>query len=545
MLHGIDLLLQAPCLAGIDISELEGIPLRRADYAAGEWIFTPNTVSRDLLFVAQGMLELLEARRRDHLTPLVRLGPGDTLGEHRLEARPQPWAARAASDAVVYRWPADDLASFLENHPDAAQALRFQAESRRLTARLNLGWLAGDETVHGLARRHPALLVRALLLPSVLLTSALGLLAVGGLGESWLTLAAGGLLGVVGAAWGAWNALDWRNDYYVVTDRRVVWLEKVIGLYDSRQESPLRMILSVEVESGLLGRQLGFGDVEVRTYTGSLLLADVPWPEAMATLIETLARRLQQSTRQSDRQAIHEALQQRLAGTAQQPVSETRRSRRREEAHGQASVGLDRWSFEARFEQDGVITYRKHPAVLLQRLFLPSILLLTVLGLGAATAAGLLSGGGSGLFWPLLGASALAAVLWWAYEFADWANDLYQISPSHILAIHKKPLGRESRKVAPLENVLGTEVDRRGLVGVLLNYGDVVVSVGADRFLFEDVLDPSSAQQDLARAQEALVDRKIQSDRQRRQDEMVEWLTAYHQQTSPPGSPSSTDASET
>ncbi len=95
--------------------------------------------------------------------------------------------------------------------------------------------------------------MKSLLLPLVLLTSGVGLLAVGGLGSAWAPLAGGALLSTVGAALAAWNALDWRNDYYVITDRRVVWLEKVIGLYDSRQESPLRMILSVETESGLLG----------------------------------------------------------------------------------------------------------------------------------------------------------------------------------------------------------------------------------------------------------------------------------------------------
>src|SRR3970040_341804 len=73
-------------------------------------------------------------------------------------------------------------------------------------------------------------------------------------------------------AGGVWRALDWRNYYYIATDRRVVWLEKVIGIYDNRQESPLRMILSVAVSSGLLGRPLGDGGVAVRPYTGAITL---------------------------------------------------------------------------------------------------------------------------------------------------------------------------------------------------------------------------------------------------------------------------------
>jgi hypothetical protein len=89
--------------------------------------------------------------------------------------------------------------------------------------------------------------------------------------------------------------------------------------------------------------------------------------------------------------------------------------------------------------------------------------------------------------------------------------------------------------VAPLENILGTEVDRRGPIGIVLNFGDVVANVGASSFRFDGVLNPSAAQQDIVRAQEALVDRRLETDRRRRQDEMVEWLAAYHQQTTPPG----------
>src|SRR3990172_9450585 len=200
----------------------------------------------------------------------------------------------------------------------------------------------------------------------------------------------------------------------------------------------------------------------------------------------------------------------------------------------------DRWSFEARFEQGGVITYRKHLAVLVGRLILPTLLLLATLAVSGAALSGSVFPA-SGLFYPLAGLAGAAAVLWWLYEFADWANDLYQITPTHIVAVHKKPLGRESRKLAPLENILGTEVDRRGPIGMMLNFGDVVANVGASSFTFEGVLNPSAAQQDIVRAQETLVDRRTQTDRQRRRDEMVEWLSAYHQQTTPTASPAPPD----
>jgi CRP-like cAMP-binding protein len=541
MPSGTDLLLQVPCLAGIDIAELERIPLRRAEFAAGEWVFTPHSPSPDLLFVAEGTVELLDASRADALRRVGRALPGDVFGEHRQSRRPPAWAARAATSAVLLRWPAAELTPFLSAHPEVRDGLQLLAASRRLASSMGFAWVGDDETVYGLARKHPALLARALLIPLVAVSAGLGILAAGGLNGSGLTAGLGAGLAAFGVAFGIWQALDWRNDYYIVTDRRVVWLEKVIGLYDNRQESPLRMILSVAINSGLLGRQLGYGDVEVRTYTGAITLRDTPHPEAFAATIEALGRRLHRSSLQADRQTIHEALEQRLVSG--QPVVEppSYRPAEREEPRAQAHPGLDRWSFEARFEEGGVITYRKHLAVLIGRLLLPTLLLLATFGLTAAAQTGARALAASGLFYLLVGVSTAAAVLWWLYEFADWANDLYQITPTHIVAVHKKPLGRESRKVAPLENILGTEVDRRGPIGMMLNFGDVVANVGASSFHFEGVLNPSAAQQDIVRAQEALVDRRMQSDRKRRQDEMVEWLAAYHQQTSKPEGPAAPD----
>ena len=535
MQRGVDLLLQAPCLAGIEVAELDRIPLRRSDFAAGEWLFTPHTPTRDLLLVADGSVEIFDASRPERLRPFTHAAAGDVLGEHRRAPRPPALAARAVGNVVVYRWPEDDLTSFLASHPEVHDGLRFLADSRQLAARMSFPWLTDGETIYGLARKHPALLVRALLLPMLSLSAGLGVLAAGGLSGSGLMTGLGGGLCALGIGLGIWRALDWRNDFYVATDRRVVWLAKVIGLYDNRQESPLKMILSVAVDSGLIGRQLGFGNVEVRTYTGAITFEDAPHPQAFAATIEAMGRRLQLATRHADRQTIHRALQQRLESG---PAAETLPSYRPadpEAQRAQNEAGLDHWSLQARFEEGGVITYRKHLAVLFGHLLLPILLLFSTLGLLGASLGGSVGYAGSSLFYPVLGMSAVAAALWALYEFADWANDLYQITPTHIVAVHRKPLGRESRKVAPLENILGTEVDRRGPIGILLNYGDVIANVGAAAFRFEGVLNPSAAQQDIVRAQETLVGRRLEGDRKQHQDEMVEWLAAYHQQTAPPG----------
>jgi hypothetical protein len=85
--------------------------------------------------------------------------------------------------------------------------------------------------------------------------------------------------------------------------------------------------------------------------------------------------------------------------------------------------------------------------------------------------------------------------------------------------------------VAPLENILGTQVQRRGLIGLLLDFGDVVAEVGTAQFSFEGVYHPAQVQQDVVRAQETLLERRREAERLRRRGELVEWFTAYHEET--------------
>jgi len=172
-----------------------------------------------------------------------------------------------------------------------------------------------------------------------------------------------------------------------------------------------------------------------------------------------------------------------------------------------------------------------HWAVLLRFIALPSITVLLVVGLLGASLGGLLR-----IF--SFEADLIAGLLllvpafgWWVYQFMDWANDLYQITADQILDVYKKPLARELRKIAPLENILGTQVKRKGIVGLLLNYGDVIAQVGTEEFSFEGVFEPNRVQQDIVRAQEALVERRRELERRQRRDELAGWFGVYHEES--------------
>jgi hypothetical protein len=384
--------------------------------------------------------------------------------------------------------------------------------------------------VYGLTRKHPALLIQALVLPFFIFSAAAALIVWGLLATTELVLWVGAGMTLSGMLLTIWRVLDWRNDYYILTNRRVVWLEKVIGLYDSRVEAPLSMVLSVSVSTDVVGRSFGYGDVLIRTYTGKVVFRNVGTPQAMAALVEEHWQRMQARRDHTDREGLRAVVRQKLEGeSAPQPEAAPVGQAAQHAVEDTTTVSTSRrLNFKVRFEDGDVITYRKHWAVLIREIAPPSVLFLLVAGLIGARVVGWITPLDLGTFALLAGLSLIPLGLWWLYRYVDWANDIYQVSPEQIVDIYKKPLGREVRKVAPLENILGTEVDRKGLVGILLNYGDVIANVGTAQFTFEGIYDPVSVQQDLIHAQETFIQRQKETARRARRDEMVELLDIYH-----------------
>lgn len=497
---------------------------------------------RELYILLDGEIELLDPSDESGVRRIAQLSAGSVVGALELLSSAQAQhIARAAGPVQALVWPRDKLFAFLEDHPGALASLRLAAHTRRMAGQVAFDWLSADETVHALTRKHFYRLILSLLLPAML--TGVGLLL------SWWTFGsqvslfrwAGPVLALAGLLYGAWNWVDWRNDYYLVTDRRVAWLEKVVALYDSRREAPLHQVLSVSVSTNMMGRMLDFGDVNIRTYTGNIVFEDVGHPQAIAAVVEERWRRLQLSRREQDRDLKEAAVKDLLDGSDGAHPEQVADLPQTDEPQPQSStVGLDHWTFQLRFEDRGVITYRKHWAVLLQSIALPSVAVLLMVALITLNLTGQLAlGDGFGMLVIELAALGGAGA-WWVYRFADWANDIYQVSPSHIIDVYKRPLGRELRRVAPLENLLSTEVDQRGLIGIMLNFGDVRVNVGAEQLDFEGVFDPHMVQQDIVRAQEAFLGRRREREREQRRDEMVEWLSIYHdemqsRQEKPPG----------
>jgi hypothetical protein len=181
-----------------------------------------------------------------------------------------------------------------------------------------------------------------------------------------------------------------------------------------------------------------------------------------------------------------------------------------------------------RFEDSNVVTYRKHWFILVRNTFKQFVL--TVLLLSAPV----LWANLFGQWLPVSGMSLwllflLIVLAWWLYDYVDWANDVYKVTPDQIIDIYKKPIGKELRKSAPLDSIMSTSYERRGILGLILNYGVVKIKVGAEVFDFVDVFDPPQVEQDIIRRLGVRKQKKSEADKVAEAEKMGAWLANYYE----------------
>jgi CRP-like cAMP-binding protein len=496
---------------------------------AGDLIVKQAERAENFYIIERGRVKLtrLDGQKARTLATYVQ---GDHFGAtDLLEEKPRFATIVAETDVQLWRCNKDDFHRLLTRYPRLKLSLEADSASRKLIRRMRFSWLMPDEVLYLIVRRHSILLVQALVLPVVV--EILVLVA------AWAASVLVGLpvaLGVLligtlpAAAWGVWNWIDWGNDFYIITNQRVVYLEKVVGIYDSRQESQLASVLSVSVQSaGSLERSLDMGDVVVRTFSGPIVMDSVPHPHALAAMVEEHWHRAKTDERRAERETIRQAIRRRIEPEPARPVQPQPAPIAKRPSLGESLARF--FSFKVRFEEGDYITYRKHWFLLVRDVWVPSVLMLTLVVLpfviwyaGLTAIAPL----------PVIVAVDLVAfiplALWWLYEFVDWRNDIYQVATDQLIDINRKPLSKEVRKAAPLGNILSLRYERTGALGLFLNYGTVIANIGSAEFRFEGVFDPMGVQTDIYRRMEALSRQKAQAEIIKRRDEFSEWIGVYH-----------------
>lgn len=523
-----------------DITEIAEA-LADQPFKDGDVILQQDTHGDTFYIIFRGKVKVVHHRGKQDQT-LAHLVIQDFFGEEELfNKRARTASIIATSNGSLLTLHKSKLDEVLKRAPKLKPNFEVVIATHRLWRRLQFKWVRPDEVVYFLARKHPILLWRSLVVPMLSLFLPAATLIFGlFIGATWpFGVAVLMLLAIVG--WIIWNWIDWGNDYYVVTNQRVVWIEKVVGIFDSRQEAPLSTILSVGVETDEIGRFMDYGHVIVRTFVGKIPFRYVSHPYHASRLVEEYWGRTKERNLGAEKDAMKDAIRKRLGlPVPEKPtpvVEEVKFSKLRRPSVFKLFLSN---FFKLRLEEGDTVTYRKHGFVLLQQIWLPSLILLVLFTWWLIRIIYLIAHPTEVLFTMQNGRLMVDSLVlalpiisipfhaWWIYEYVDWANDIFQVTPDQIIDIDKKPLGTEERRAAALENILSTESERIGFLGNIFNYGTVYIVVGGAKLEFEDVFDPATVQSDIDRRRMARVAAKHAATAAAERERMAEWIAAYH-----------------
>ncbi len=526
-----------------------GLTLVEKEVTAGQIVFKKDDKPDGFYMVYKGRVKVTRPREGGE-DFLARLVAGDYFGEEALfENRNRSATISAMEDCVLLFLSREGFEALLKHHEILRPNFKVAIKSRKLARSTKFKWIGKNEVIYFIARRHVLRLYQALVAPVLSLLIPIGLFVAGVFTAATTPYALGVLImtGILG--WVVWKVIDWSNDYYIVTNQRVIWLEKVIGLYDSRQEAPLGTILSVGVETDMIGRALDFGNVIVRTFVGKLEFDYVDHPVQAADMIREYWERTKAVTNISQQEVMRNTIRQKLGLPVEKrqldplppvvPVDEKKLTETPLWAHALSNL------FKLRIEDGGTVTYRKHWVILLQQEWKPVALFLAALFLWfwrmsylvqspdhaflQPNAAGSLRPDTISLTIPLL---MMPIIFWLWYEYADWKNDTFMVTTDEIFDIDRKPFGEEERRAAQIENILSTTYKRDGFIAYAFNYGTVTISVGGTQLTFDNVIDPASVQSDINRRRMSRIAKKNEDAGNADRDRFATWLAAYHQNLS-------------
>ena len=516
----------------------------RQYYSKGQLLCRQDQTDETLFVIDRGEVILRQIDLQDVEKPITVLSEGQSVGDDALILGEScGLSAQALTDVealVIHR---KELLVLFDECPGLQSQLTIRP---LLKQQLRTRSLAGQDPQEPWllrCKRHWVALLRRLTTPAItflaLLAVALFLRELAVVTSPWLLVPFVGLLPV---AMLIWAVVDWQNDYYLVTTKRLVYQEQVLLRSHTVDEVPLIKIQSYTINRQLLGNLLGYGTLQIRTAgnRGPIVLDYLHDPEGMQAVIFRQAGHLLSKQRTEERDQIRQELQRlRLGEPASTqlpdlPPAPNPLPRPNWRARLMPSRPLLRLSYA----QADRVVWRRHWIFLVRHIFLPlSLLLLISAAIVWAAADPRLSSQtiltlASFLMW-------LAAAFWVWWEWTDWRNDEYIVTDDSIIDIDKKPLFfSEQRKKASLQMIQSLSLKKPGLLAALLNFGDVLIQTAGPEgtFAFSGVHNPIEVQREVFRRIEAYQEACQRRDRARKRAELATWFQVHDELPPTPSS---------
>ncbi len=279
----------------LENDEIEKVYQHAAIYQfdVGQVIYQQRQVASRIYLLVQGGVKLTVTSSRGKVSRNETVQLGSVFGMEGVDGQKRWSSATAETPVVVLSFNLKHLQVILHDYPILVDHFKSLYRAARINFQLNFAWKESDEVFYFADHRHPAVLLWSLITPAAVwmtgMMAFLLLLSTTQPGNIFAWYMAGGLTIAI-LLWVVLLWIDWGNDYSIVTNRRVLFQERIIMLYDSRQEAPINAVLSVGRDSTQIGRIFQFGELAVRTYTGVITLPAIRKPELVAEVIAYLQR---------------------------------------------------------------------------------------------------------------------------------------------------------------------------------------------------------------------------------------------------------------
>ncbi len=558
---------------------------------AGQNVTTQGSVGHSFVYIFDGAAVVTAVDDRGRSRPRTYFKAGDAYGTTSLLAgQPRDATVRAVRAQDKERQPGLDGAEVIILNRDDVQhafAVDRQMWHRGVPLvnemvvikedRRPLDWMDEGEVLRW--RKNPHILW--LILPGALVVLAAVLLVI-----VWRAVpdAIKGTVGVAALICGGPLLvlaflivfLNYQDDYYALTNRRVTRRDRQLMLYEARAEAPLEMVQDVTINTNFWGRLFGYGNVTVRTASKDrwIVLNNISQPENVKADIlqgrieaqaagygkqnEILRRNLMSNLQL----ALPVPERQRALGdAASPPQSMSRKLFSRGPQTPQPSqeklpgaprppsrwlvwlnsklpeqwrkVIIDPTKLQTR-PLSGQVVWRKHWLNLAARAGLPFFAFFLVIVLGVIllfTRPSLPGFPTLGLF-PLWFVALIASGIWLWWQYTDWHNDIYVLTDDKIIDIEQRPLGLDTkRREGGLERVQNVNAKQSGILSNIFDYGDVIISTAAgdEGYTFIMVAHPKKVQATVFQKLDQLRRRQEEKHTLQRQREMIEGLQVYHQ----------------
>lgn len=500
-----------------DVESLKGLveQVEVVFFDIGNLVYLQGASASNFYIIYEGAVEIL-VEKSQRINRLNILHAGNYFGEDVLNHNLRVSSARVIRNALLIKIPKDIFLDFIEGQPNLENAFLVISQTYLNLFNHKLDDLP-NETLYYIGKPHIFSLAvkvfKSLILAFIPLIGILSLAS-----NKWLT---------VNVIWGIvasilillifrllWIYLEWKNDHYVITGNRVANLKKRLFNYDSKFETPLSAINHLELKKSLLGREMDFGNLVIRTYTGETTLNDVAMPSTVQSLLEYLMQVEKSKRRNEERESFEKIVTENIYSEntplqVEPPIMDV---------------------FDSREKEDGepVVVYRTHWIILLKKILFPLFGFLSLMLISLFFLANHFSFNDYRGAFVISGILITCMLLWLIYQFLDWRNDQYHITQNLVIDFYRKPFGTENKRTAAIQNIQSIRFERKGILGMLLNFGTVYIRVGDEELTFDKVPNPAEVQKRLFQVLETANAKIKKSELTDQQFKVAEWIDTYN-----------------